>query len=211
MLLYTKIQHTTPIQPTHQDPFGLGSCLHRAVPQAKKNCNPKGFTLFELIAVILLLAIFAAAVRGPVVSILNRITTRNAIEQVKTIDRLMRLEARRSGKVVQLHIDPLEGTLTRTTSTNEQTPIGQSIQLAKNIRIEQIRIAPAQDDFDELNAIINCSPHGATTSYAMQIQTPSQTTWLLFAGLTGQSYELESEEDLVYVFDELSRPWSELN
>jgi general secretion pathway protein H len=176
-----------------------------------KNSRRRGFTLFELIAVILLLAVFAAAVRAPVVSMLDRISTRNAIDQLQTIDRLTRQEAQRSGKEVQLHIDPLEGTLVRTDSSDEQTPIGQPIRLNKNIHIEQIRIAPEKQDFDELNAVLRCSPDGATVTYAMQIQTPSRTTWLLFAGLTGQCYELESEDDVTNVLDELSRPWSELD
>ena len=181
------------------------------VSSVVKNSRRRGFTLFELIAVILLLAIFAAAVRAPVVSMLDRITTHNTIDQLQTLDRLMRQEAKRSGKEVQLHIDPLEGTFVRTDSSSEQTPIGQAVRLQENIHIEQIRIAPEKQNFDELNAVLRCSSDGATVSYAMQIQLPSRTTWLLFAGLTGQCYELESEDDVTNVFDELSRAWSELD
>ncbi len=184
-------------------------CCASAIQSSKRNA--KGFTLFELIAVILLLAIFAAAVRGPVVDMMDRINTRNGIEQIKTIDRLLRLEAQRSGNVIQLHIDPLEGVIKRTDSSEELNIIGQVIQLNPTCRIEQIQIAPGQEDFDELNAVINCSPQGATPSYALQIQTPARTTWLLFAGLTGQCYELESEDTLASVLDEISRPWSELD
>tara|TARA_Y100000589_G_scaffold323057_1_gene357017 strand:+ start:678 stop:1223 length:546 start_codon:yes stop_codon:yes gene_type:complete len=176
-----------------------------------KQAHAKGFTLFELMAVILLLAIFAAAVRAPMTTMLDRITTRNSIEQIKSIDRLLRLEARRSGKTIQLHIDPLEGTFERTDSSEEQNIIGQLVRIDEVCRIEQIRIAPESDDFDQLNAVINCSPNGATPSYALEIQTPTKTTWLLFAGLTGHCYQLESEDELASVFDEISRPWSELD
>ncbi|MFG0250422.1 MAG: Tfp pilus assembly protein FimT/FimU [Phycisphaeraceae bacterium JB051] len=177
----------------------------------EKNRKHKGFTLFELIAVILLLAVFAAAVRGPVVDMMDRINTRNSIEQIKTIDRLLRLEAKRSGNAIQLHIDPLEGIMMRTDSSEEQTLVGQAVQLDASCQIERIHLAPQTDDFDELNAVITCSPDGATPSYAMEIQTANQRTWLLFAGLTGQCYQFASEDELATVLDEISRPWSELD
>ncbi|MAX25858.1 MAG: hypothetical protein CMJ19_15265 [Phycisphaeraceae bacterium] len=186
-------------------------CLCVSVVHPPRSIHSKGFTLFELIAVILLLAVFAAAVRGPVVDMVNRINTRNGIEQIKTIDRMLRMEARRSGNVIQLHIDPLEGVMMRTDSSDEQKVIGQAVQLNDSCRIERIRLAPQTDDFDELNAVINCSPDGATPSYALEIQTPTQTTWLLFAGLTGQCYQFDSEDELASVLDEISRPWSELD
>lgn len=171
----------------------------------------RAFTLFEMLAVIMLLAIFAAAVRAPVVDMLDRITTRNAIEQLRTADRLTRQQAKRSGKRVTLHIDPLEGLLWRTDTTPDANPIGQRVKLPVQVTIDQIRIAPSRDDFDELNAEMNASTQGVMRTYAMQITTPSRQMWLLFAGMTGMCYELDSEEELANVFDEMSRSWSELD
>lgn len=171
----------------------------------------RAFSLFELLAVILLMAIFAAAVRGPVVEMLDRITVRNAIEQLRTMDRLTRQEARQSGKIVTMHIDPLEGLLWRTDTTTDQNLIGQRARLPEQVRIDQIRIAPDRSDFDELNAEFKTSPQGITNTYALTLQTPMGNRWLIFAGLTGTCYELESEDQLANVFDEMSRSWSELD
>ncbi len=150
----------------------------------------RAFTLVELLAVLLLMALLATAVTLSLKGVLRDAELRNAASQLIQFDRLAREQARRSNRPSQLHFEP-QARRVRSVDVRTQKAQGRELQLPAGVSIEQVRTAwQARDDID---VVVPCSARGQTGSYAVLLRGAGQRRlWLVVTGLSGTT---ETERD----------------
>lgn len=161
-----------------------------------------GFTLIEMMAVLLLLSLLAGAAVVGFAAPLRAARARQAVEQVGASDASARQAARRSGRDVELIIDLSEQQLIRRES-REDTRGTLRTSLPAGFRIDQIRTGERVVSAGTIS--IRCSPQGLSRTYALRLVGPEFDQWLLVAGLSGQMKALNDESLVASIFAELSR------
>jgi len=165
----------------------------------------RAFTLIELAAVMAILAVIAAAVainmRGPI----SRARARDLPGEIRHFDYITRASAQSMDQDLKLLIDIPGGRLRRLDPMTA-TEIGRPMQLPTGWRIDQVRIAGSDEPIRRESAVIACSPAGLTPTYALKLTGPQdRTTWLLVAGLTGESMEVNNDDSIEEIFQTLSQ------
>ena len=151
----------------------------------------RAFTLIEMMLVVLLIGALAGAAAMSFVRPL-----RAAIEQIRAFDATARQVARRSGREVEIVIDPYYRQLVR----REEGRDISIFRLPDGLRIKQVRTSGNARQGSELTLAI--SPHGWSRSYALRLVGHEFDRWLLVAGMSGQVTVIEDES---HVQDILSR------
>jgi len=167
-----------------------------------------GYTLLEVLAVLIIAGMLAGAVAWPVKDVLTRTTQKSTIDQIRYFDHLTRAQTRRSGESLKIHIQPWERRLVRY-DPQEEEEVGVPLVLPSNLEIEDVLFWPDTDSADGAIVALPCSANGHTPTYALHLTGNDLDFWLVFAGLTGQTTIVQEEEDALSLFDNLSASWND--
>ena len=166
--------------------------------------HSKGFSLIELTAVLLIMAVAAAAVTLRLQGPLRRATAADVVGRIGQFDRLTRAEARRYDRALRINVDLATGSITRT----GEDPGGQAaaaVGLPQGFWIARLMVRDRQVTAGGVS--IRCSRAGLTPSYALLLADPAGgRRWLLVAGLTGQVLEMEDDDAVRNVLASSARP-----
>jgi prepilin-type N-terminal cleavage/methylation domain-containing protein len=149
-----------------------------------------GFTLVEMLVVMVLLGIISTAAALTFHSSLQSATATDAISQIKYLDSTSRQRAVRFNQPVEIIFDLTNSSLSRREGSkrNDQS---FTASLPRGFTIDQINIAGQSTFNGEVS--LTCSPTGLTNSYAIHLIGPNFDQWLLFAGLSGQLTLIKDE------------------
>jgi prepilin-type N-terminal cleavage/methylation domain-containing protein len=151
----------------------------------------RGFTLIEIMAVMVILALLSAAAAWSFSRPLARARASEAIELVTSFDASSRLAARRFGRSVDMQFDLADGTLRR----REGEQVAYRSALPQGFSIEQVRTGEGVRDAGEVT--IECSRLALSPSYAVKLVGPGGVErWLVVAGLSGQVTAARDEADV---------------
>ena len=179
-----------------------------------------GFTLIEMMAVVTLLGLMAAATVWSLADDVRRSSRGRIVAAVGHADRLGRLAGRRFGKQCVLRFDLDKQEVSRLFSSGQgDTPAGHMLRLPTGYRVDRVMIARQSAALTDLGlawaavdsgtADIVCSTAGRSVSYAVRLTFPGGAggrdagdelaggeIWLVFSGLTGEM-TLVHDEDAV--------------
>lgn len=140
----------------------------------------RGFTMVELITVLVLLSLVAGTVTFSLRGNISNSRAELAIEKLQLIDRQLRDSSIRSGRAALLRLDLARSKMTRTVRGQQDSVIEDAIPA--------LRFRTTEIDTDEGQAVVQFLPDGTSSSYAVCLRQNGQTRkWVIFAGLTGQS------------------------
>jgi prepilin-type N-terminal cleavage/methylation domain-containing protein len=170
----------------------------------------RGFTLIEVIAVVVLLGILAGSSVWLMTRQVRRGSRAGAIGQMSYADRMTRLASSRIGRRCILRFDLGRQEIVRYDGPAARNKIqhGQGVQMPAGFRIDRIlRRGPgaggARGALDVRSSgvvDIEYSPSGRSESYALRLQAGEEAFWIAFSGLTGQLTPLENEQEVDNLF-----------
>ena len=158
-----------------------------------------GFTLIELMMVVLILAtasaIVALRLKGPMcVARMRDVTGR-----IASYDRLTRLQATEQDRALMVVVDPDKGELRRMDAKGEEA-MGTPLSLPSDFEITKVVVAGEAPSAKRKGVYF--SRLGLTRSYAILVTGPGDLSrWVLFTGLTGDLVEGEREEQVREALD----------
>ena len=187
--------------------------------------HPIAFTLIEVMAVVVILGLLAAATVFSLADEVQSAGRSDVIERLAHEDQLARLAARRTGAACVLEFDFDRQRLWRVDNlTNEPRPT-HAWKLPDSCRIAQVLrsgdastepASPAPASAENGAAEVTFGYGGYAETYALRLDCktapPSggrpdeQTVWLVFAGLTGQEMLLQNEDDVRKLLAALASP-----
>ncbi len=162
-----------------------------------------GFTLIEVMAALLILAIVAGAVALSVAGPRRSAETEDVLGELIHADRLARHTARRHGRAVELVFDLAAGRVERRwiDGPDEES---YRYELPKGFRFGELILADRR--IASSSASVVCSRAGRTPTYALRIDAPGgRRRWVLFAGLSGEATEIADERQLEEILGLLTR------
>ena len=170
----------------------------------------RGLTLIEVMAVVMLLGLLAAATAWSLAEDVRRTTGENVIAQIAHADHLARLAAMQFGQSTTLRFDLDTHTIHRIDTT--QSTRTHTLNIPPPHRIERMFIQTANDKTPETtlsrreSGIIEIpySPDGRSTTYAINLTSLDESKWMLIAGLTGRLTELTDEHQVNNLFTYLT-------
>lgn len=176
----------------------VGSRHHSAARHEPSRLAPsarRGFTLWELVAVLILLGLMASAV---VVNLQGHIANARlemVLDRLEAWDHRGRALARRQGRPLAFVWDLESGRVGLEGLENAAGLPAASLALPRGVRGLQIRTAPQAGPSDHLR--IPISAQGQSLTYAVQLQaTGGRQKWLAVLGASGQCLRLEQEQDV---------------
>jgi len=174
--------------------------------------QPRAFTLIEVMAVVVILALLAGTVVWSLTGDVRRVGVAEAADTIAHVDRTARIAAQRFEGGCRLRIDLDQQRARRLhTDAGGEVAAAHSVSLPRGHRIEQLVLAPDVGDAATGGAAarrvisgaidIAYSPQGASPTYALRLGSPSgRQQWLVFAGLTGQMTVIDDERDVDNLF-----------
>ena len=159
-----------------------------------------GFTLIELMIVILIMAIMAGfavlSLRGHI----DRARWTRSIEQLENMDRIGRIAARSEATTYQLSFDRDKRKVElRATGRNAPQKSFREWKLPNGIQFAGFQNGSSSNRSDEMKILINAS--GQSPSYAVAFKTKSGTAqWLVTLGLSGQHIQMDKTADVAAMF-----------
>ena len=152
----------------------------------------RGFTLIELVLVLLVLAILSSAVVVRLHSPARNAQWEDLLSAVGDYDAMTRARARQQDGAMRLIVDLSGGRLYRA-APDETKPSGAVLAIRDGRRIERIRLG--EETVRRGEVAIACSPQGLTPTYAIRlVDDQGRQAWLLTAGLTGQVTVFNDDE-----------------
>ena len=159
----------------------------------------KGFSLVELIAVLLIISIVAGAVMLRVQGPLHSTQMRDVIDQVRNFDLPTRSYALEQDRPVHLVVDLAAGELSRTDTQGTQL-LGEPLKLPLGCRIARLLVRG--EDVSTGSIAIGFSRLGLSPSYAVLLEGPgNRRQWILVAGLSGEIVEIDDEQEVQNILD----------
>jgi prepilin-type N-terminal cleavage/methylation domain-containing protein len=155
----------------------------------------RAFTLVEQIVVIAVIGLLAAAVAMSFSAPVAKLRAQDAVQTVRMLDEGARMQARRSGKAVQIVIDLSDRTLARRDAAGETV---FQAQFPSGVEVDRFR--SRAKDISSGEAVVTCAPLGLTRTYAVHVRGPGLDQWLLFAGLSGEATLINDEATLDSIF-----------
>ena len=152
----------------------------------------RAFSLIEITAVILVLAIIAGSVTLRMAATVQRARMEDVVGRIEQFDRLARVHVREHDRPLRLVVNISAGTIRRTDPRGRDEPCPPLV-LPDGYRIARLLVKGQAAASGSVS--ITCSRLGLTPSYALGLEGPAgQRKWLLAAGLSGQFVEPGSEE-----------------
>ena len=151
----------------------------------------KGFTLIEVMVVVMILGLLAGAAAWMMTDQLAASSETHAVGQVCGADRLARLAARANGGATRLRIDLDRGVLVRLGRQADAPEVTRSnpVALPDGFTIQHVSVALPSGVSESFNGAVSIeySADGTSCSYAIELAGPDETFWLVVSGLTGQT------------------------
>lgn len=157
-----------------------------------------GFTLLEVMAVLVIVGLFAAAVTLTPSGWFASARFDEVADHVTFMDQLARQRARRGDREVELTFDLPAGRIERRDVDGEH-----HVTMPRGYEMTDM-IVRRQPDGRRL-VTVPVDRAGYTPSYALRIVGPDhQSRWIIIAGLSGQAIMLDGEKELCDAFNRLA-------
>lgn len=154
------------------------------------------FTLVEIVAVLLLVAVLGATVTVSLNATRRASRLQDAVERLKDYDGAARERARSSGRAMRLRFETGTARVQRVDASTGW-PEGPTLEFDGAVAVE--RVWTASDGAASGDVV--CSSRGQTDSYAVLLAGPSDARqWILFAGLTGEARLLKNDAQVEEIF-----------
>ena len=167
-------------------------------PLASLSLSRGGFSLLELMVVLVLMTVIVSAVaisfRGPVRD--TQMTT--AIATLRSLDHRMRYSATNSNERKLMVLDLKKGVFE---SEQNQTRL---IHLPRSVSIKKVYVSSR--DFSSERLQLPYFQDGSSLTWAVLLDNGSRRQWILFAGRSGQVLTPANEDEVASIFDVL-RTW----
>ena len=149
------------------------------------------FTLFELMAVLIVIAILAGTVALSVRGHIANARLETFLDRLETFDGHARRDARRRNDFAALLFDLNDKRIYR---SMRDAP-GQSLAVPLGVEIEQISTNSQRSDHGVLRVTV--SALGQADTYALQLRASSgRRVWLVVLGGSGQCLRFDRENDV---------------
>lgn len=162
-----------------------------------------GFTLIEVLAVLVVLGLLAGATAWSLADTADRATAEEVFGRIAHADRLARIAAERTGQNCVLRYDldaqQMRRVLTDADGTQEA---GHVVGLPKGLAIDRIVVHQLDrvTSHERGDVTVAYSARGRSISYAVRVAHDGTHTWLIFAGLTGQMTVTDHEREVDNLF-----------
>lgn len=158
-----------------------------------------GFTLYELVAVMVIMAIIAGTVAISVRGHVSNAQLEAFIERLETFDARGRAEARRLNQSIALAFDSSDQRISQLHEDVAYASPKRSYTVPRGVEIAQIKTARQESDRGVLQIAV--SPLGQTDTYALRLEASSgRSVWLVVLGASGQCLRFEKENDVEEIF-----------
>ena len=158
------------------------------------------FTLIELAAVLLVMALLAGAAVLALAHTINPRTLEDIYDQVARSDALVRSAARQAGSKQWIIYDLDDHTMQWQTATDQKP-----MMLMHCGTDSEMEVQTSTQNFFSGQVTIEYSARGYTPSYAVGIQRPNESKrWMIFAGITGGLLRTGDEKRVEAVMQSLS-------
>jgi prepilin-type N-terminal cleavage/methylation domain-containing protein len=152
----------------------------------------RGFSLIELMAVLLIMGIMAGAVALRIQNPLRKARMADVTGSLEQLDRSTRHAARQQRRAMRIVFDRSTGTIARTDDQGHPAGSGDVV-LPAGYEIEHLLVVG--QDITTGVAVVRCTAMGVTPTYAMLLNAGGRRQWIVVAGLTGQFVQAQDERD----------------
>jgi prepilin-type N-terminal cleavage/methylation domain-containing protein len=152
----------------------------------------RGFSLVELMAVLLIMGIIAGAVALRIQNPLRKARMADVMGSLEQLDRSTRHAARQQGQAMRVLFDHAAGTVRRTDDQGRPAGSGEVV-LPDGYAVEHLLVAG--QDITTGAAVVRCTPMGVTPTYALLLNAGGRRQWIIVAGLTGQFVQAQDERE----------------
>lgn len=169
----------------------------------------RAFTLIEVMAVVVLMGLLAAATVWSIAGAARRYSRADVAGLIAHADRTARLTAQRLGRAWTLSINlDAQRMWTSPKESGQRDERSHELQLPASFRIARLFVASQGDQRTGSDngagwmsagvAQIACSSAGRSVSYVVELQArdAQERSWLVFAGLTGQMTVIDDEDEM---------------
>jgi prepilin-type N-terminal cleavage/methylation domain-containing protein len=169
----------------------------------------RGFTLIELTAVLVILALLSSVVGLSLASLGRQTLLQDAVSAVGDLDRSMRNECMDYNRTGELRFDPDAGQIVLNIERDGEDVDVQAYQLPVGMQIMWVRLAGNEGVNHAGQSIaVPCDHQGQTPTYAYAMKSASSNDSVpvikVVAGLSGQTQELTDESQVTDLFTELA-------
>lgn len=159
----------------------------------------RGFTLLEMTAVLMVMALVAAAVTLSLAATQRRAGAADAVEELIRFDLLARHYARHQGRPVRLAVDLRANRLLRAEDGQDGQDKETACPLGASFTLGEVVVAGKH--IDQGRTALWVSDRGYSPTYALRLDGPSLRRWILFAGPTGQASVFDDEKEFLQTLD----------
>lgn len=175
----------------------------RSRPSLLRGSGRRGFTLIEIMAVVVIMAIFATAAVVTLGGTLAGARMQDAVYRVKHFDATSRSFAQKFARPTEMVYDLTGGRFYRA-KTDDRSDVSAAGRMPQRIAIDRVLVG--RDSYPSGEAVVACSSDGRTPSYAVLLKGAGRERWLVFSGISGYVTETEDESEVLDMFDLLRRP-----
>ncbi len=175
-----------------------------------------GFTLIEVIAVIVLLGLVTGAAAWVLTDNARHSTRGKVVEEIAHADRMTRFTAECLGRRCVLRLDLDRQRIRRLIDDEHGRQVLHGLKVPDGYRISRVVLGRAfasgrntdrwrrrRIDMGEVD--IPFSAGGRSMSYALRLDSDDGRVWLIFAGLTGQVTQLHDEQEVNNLFTAIAK------
>lgn len=162
----------------------------------------EGFSLLELTMVLVIVALLAGMVALRMHGPTRQCTVAELTAQIVQTDLLAREYAVEQNRCVHLMMDLNRGSLCRM-DEQERNECGRSFALPRQYRFSRGFVRG--EEIASGTTTVAIGPGGESPTYALLLEGPdSFRRWIVFAGLTGESWITEEDEPIQNMFEALA-------
>ena len=155
----------------------------------------RGFTLIELLVVMILVAMLSGMVIYSVSGHVDAAALSQTVDQLTSLDRRVRAEARRKETAITLQFDGRDSLVSMKSNLDlVDSNIGDSISINQRIAIQSVRVGGVVRGASQAQVRVNAL--GQSSSYALELETGrGASSFLVFLGMSGQAVRVSSEDE----------------